>query len=220
MTGSIKGDTDLVKQRSAISGITSFFTSVRTTIVVLGLLAIASILGTIFPQNVDPSEFRHTASSFYYRLVVILDLNDVYRSWWFTLLLLVLAGNIVGCLLQRLPRIPKEWKGASEKGSIRFTKEDARPVDEIRTHLESAMGKVLGSPSTVLNDTEGIKLVWVRQRIFLLAFPLIHTANHRHSSRGSYRAVLRREGQHPYSGGGNRTRVRGVSVKTGELASL
>lgn len=174
MTGSNEAGTGSEKKDSILYGITSFFTSVRTTIVILCFLAVSSIIGTIIPQNVDMEQFQQTASPFYYRVVVILDLTNVYHCWWFTLLLLLLTANIIGCLLQRLPRIPGEWKGAAEKGSIRFSVSDSRKPGEIKGILTNAVGKLLGSPSSVREGNGETNLVWVKQRVFLLAFPLIH----------------------------------------------
>ncbi|MDQ7783813.1 MAG: cytochrome c biogenesis protein ResB [Desulfomonilaceae bacterium] len=176
MTGSKSADIGDRNQDSIFSEVTSIFTSVRTTIVVLCVLAVASIFGTIIPQNVDLDQFRRVASPFYYRLVVILDLHNVYRSWWFILLLLLLTGNLLGCLLQRLPRIPGEWKGVGKKGTIRFTLSDARPKDQVRAILAPVLGKLMGSSPSVVEDAKSTILIWVRHRVFLLAFPLIHAA--------------------------------------------
>jgi len=177
MTGSSSADTGDEKQGTILSEITIFFTSVRTTIVVLCLLAVASILGTIIPQNVDLDQFRRVASPFYYRLVILLDLHNVYRSWWFILLLLLLTGNLLGCLLQRLPRIPREWRGTAEKGTIRFTLNESKPMNEVRGTLIPVLSKVFGSSPSVEEEHGGaVKLTWVKHRVFLLAFPLIHLA--------------------------------------------
>ncbi len=176
MTGSNRADTGFKKQASLASELITFFTSVRTTIVVLCILAAASIFGTLIPQNVDLDQFRRVASPFYYRLVMILDLHNMYRSWWFILLLLVLAANLLGCLLQRLPRIPGEWREAPKKGSIRFTFSDARRISEVQAILIPALSKLIGSSPSVTEDGESVSVKWVKHRFFLLAFPLIHTA--------------------------------------------
>lgn len=176
MTDSKTGKPGTSPKDSVFTDIASFFTSVRTTIAILGLLAVASILGTVLPQHVDPEQLRQTASPFAYRLILILDLNNVYQSWWFVLLLLLLTGNLLGCLLQRLPKIPGEWKGAAEKSTIRFTLSDARPVDEIGSMVVDAVNGVLGSTSKTVQLEGERSLVWVKQRIFLLAFPLIHVS--------------------------------------------
>lgn len=161
---------------SVFSEVASFFTSVRTTIAILCCLAVASILGTLFPQGVDLEEIRRTTSSFSYRLLVILDLHNMYRSWWFILLLLLLAANLFGCLLKRLPRIPKDWRDAAENTSLSFRLFDSRPLHDVREALTRAVGEMMHSGPTVTETDGEIRLVWVRQRVFLLGFPLIHTA--------------------------------------------
>ncbi len=176
MPGSNSTDTSNGNQSSIASEIITFFTSVRTTIIVLSVLAVASILGTIIPQNVDLDQFRRVASPFTYRLVLILDLHNVYRSWWFILLLLLLTGNLLGCLFQRLPRIPGEWKGAAEKGTIRFSFNDARPMNEVKGILMPVLSKLLGSSPSAVQNGDSVSLRWVKHRVFLLAFPLIHVA--------------------------------------------
>lgn len=164
------------EKRPAISAIASFFTSVRTTIAILCCLAVTSIVGTLIPQNVNLEQLQGSVSPFYYRLTVILDLHNVYRSWWFTLLLVLLTANLVGCLVQRLRKIPREWRETAGKSSLSFTRFDTRPLNEIRDLLtRSLSGLMHGSPQIIDRDGE-IKLVWVRQRVFLLGFPLIHAA--------------------------------------------
>lgn len=164
------------KEQSVLSDIAAFFTSVRTTIVILCCLAVASILGTIIPQNINLEELRRTASPFYFRIVVILDLHNLYRSWWFIVLLLLLTSNLIGCLFQRLPKIPKEWRGAAEKGSLSFRRSDARPIHEVKGILTESVSKLMNKNPTVVEGGEATQLVWVKQRIFLLGFPLIHIA--------------------------------------------
>ncbi|MFH1112983.1 MAG: cytochrome c biogenesis protein ResB [Pseudomonadota bacterium] len=176
MTASNRADNDQKANGSSGSDIIAFFTSVRTTITVLCLLAVASVFGTFIPQNVDLEEFRRVASPFYYRLVMILDLHNMYRSWWFILLLLLLTGNLLGCLFQRLPRIPGEWRGAAKKGSIRFTFTERRPISEVRELLVPVLSNLIGTSPAVVEDGESVSLQWVKQRVFLFAFPLIHSA--------------------------------------------
>ena len=161
---------------SLFSEVASFFTSVRTTIVILCCLAVASILGTLIPQNVNLEEIRRTTSSFSYRLLVILDLHNVYRSWWFILLLMLLTANLLGCLLERLPKIPQDWRDATENASLSFRLFDSRPLHEVRDALTGAVGEMMHSGPTVTEADGEMRLVWVRQRVFLLGFPLIHTA--------------------------------------------
>jgi cytochrome c biogenesis protein len=176
MPGSKTGESGPSRTDSLFSEVTTFFTSVRTTIALLFLLAAASIVGTVIPQDVDLERLSQTAAPVYYRLTVILDLHQIYRSWWFLLLLILLSLNLLGCLLRRLPRIPEEWRGDSGKSSFSFTVSDSRSVQEVRGLLLSAVNPVLGSSPQETSSKDGLRLAWLKHRIYLLAFPLIHLA--------------------------------------------
>lgn len=176
MTGSKTGESAPSGTDSLIKEITTFFTSVRTTIGLLFLLAATSIVGTVIPQDVNLEQLRQAASPFYYRLTVVLDLHHIYRSWWFLTLLILLALNLLGCLLRRLPRIPGEWRGDSGKSSFTFKLSDGRSVDEVRNLILSAVNPVVGGTPREVRGNAGTTLVWVKHRIYLLAFPLIHIA--------------------------------------------
>lgn len=164
------------RRYSVLSDIGSLFTSVRTTIVVLFLLALTSILGTVVPQETASDLIRQISSSFLYRLIVILDLNNVYRSWWFILLLVLLSLNLVGCLTQRLPRIPLEWRGRASGRSFDFLLSDKRDPVQLTEVVCSAMENVFRGPPRVLQMREGVSLVWLKHRVHLLGFPCIHFA--------------------------------------------
>jgi len=76
-------------------------------VVLLLSIAATSILGTVIPQNQNPADYFSTYGAFLYRLFNVLDLFDMYHSWWFQVLLLLLTVNIVVCSIDRLPRT---WK--------------------------------------------------------------------------------------------------------------
>jgi cytochrome c biogenesis protein len=175
MAGSKTGGTDSSQRDSIFAEIKSFFTSVRTTIALLFLLATTSIIGTVIPQG-TPEQLSSAGPSFYYRLAVILDLHNVYRSWWFILLLIFLSLNLVGCLLRRLSAIPAEWKGTSRKTSFSFTLSDNRPPEDLKGIVISAMKGFLGVPTRVANEKSTLSLEWLKHRIYLLGFPFIHLA--------------------------------------------
>ena len=85
-----------------------FFCSLRLTLANLLLLFLAMIAGTfVNPQNDSLSNIERAFAA---RPVVLaayrwLELYDLFHSWWFTLLLLSLALNLIACSLERLPRI-------------------------------------------------------------------------------------------------------------------
>ena len=85
----------------------AFFASVRLTILLLLSLAGTSIIGTFIPQNKQPMEYLQAFGEFGYRLLSALDFFDMYRSWWFRLLIILLVLNIIICSIERLSSIRK-----------------------------------------------------------------------------------------------------------------
>ena len=164
------------KKKSLIDSIGSFFTSVRTAIALLFLLAAVSIIGTVIPQDSALDQIRQSAGSFSYRLVAILDLHKVYRSWWFVLLLVLLSLNLVGCLIRRLRVIPQEWAGGSEKNSFSFGLSVSRPLKEVRDTVVLVINRILRISPQISEKGDRITIVWSKHRIYLLGFPLIHIA--------------------------------------------
>ncbi|CAB1058778.1 Cytochrome c-type biogenesis protein Ccs1/ResB [Olavius sp. associated proteobacterium Delta 1] len=84
------------------SKIWNFFTSVKLTIVLLLSLAITSIIGTLIPQNEDPQAYFEAFGGVLYQLFNLLDLFDMYHSWWFQLLIVLLTANIIVCSIDRI----------------------------------------------------------------------------------------------------------------------
>ena len=78
------------------------FASVKLTIVLLLSLAATSIIGTLIPQNEDPQAYFQTFGRVLYRFFSILDLFDMYHSWWFQLLILLLTANVIICSIDRM----------------------------------------------------------------------------------------------------------------------
>ncbi|MEI8182933.1 MAG: cytochrome c biogenesis protein ResB [Desulfomonile sp.] len=170
------GDSISSGQDSLWQAVASFFTSVRTAISLLFLLAAASIVGTVVPQDVGLDHIGQSAGSFYFRLSAILDLHKVYRSWWFILLLVLLSLNLVGCLTRRLRAISEEWRGNSEKNSFIFTACDARQPAEVQALIVKVLTRVLRTQPRISENLGVVSAGWIKHRIYLLGFPLIHLA--------------------------------------------
>ncbi len=88
----------------------SFLSSIKLAVVVFFLLAAGSILGTVIEQGLSPQEYRFQYGERWAYWIQFLRLNNVYHSWWFTFLLLLLAINLMACLSKRLPYI---WRAYS-----------------------------------------------------------------------------------------------------------
>jgi cytochrome c biogenesis protein len=91
-----------------VDAVFRFFCSLKLTLANILLLFLAMVAGTfVNPSNSPLTEieaaFRgRPALLAAYR---IFELYDLFHSWWFTLLLLSLALNLIACSVERLPRI-------------------------------------------------------------------------------------------------------------------
>jgi cytochrome c biogenesis protein len=102
--GSIKG---IIMNENEISAdplrtVWKFFATVRLTVVLLLTLALTSIIGTVVPQNEQPEAYIQAFGEFLYRFFNLLDIFDMYHSWWFQFLLLLLTLNVIVCSVDRL----------------------------------------------------------------------------------------------------------------------
>lgn len=85
-----------------IESLWAFFVSVRLTVVILLSMAALSIIGTLIPQNENPAEYFRAFGPFLYQVLTTLDIFDMYRSWWFQGLIIMLVVNIIICSIDRL----------------------------------------------------------------------------------------------------------------------
>ena len=87
-----------------------FFSSVKLTLVLLIILAIASLLGTLIPQQEGAVEFARGLSPGMFQLFSSLNLFDMYHSSWFRIIIALLALNLIVCSLNRLPATLKRFQ--------------------------------------------------------------------------------------------------------------
>lgn len=79
-----------------------FFASVKLSVVILLSLAVTSIVGTVIPQNENPMLYQQKFGEELYNLFDMLNIFDMYHSWWFRFLLCLLTVNILVCSINRL----------------------------------------------------------------------------------------------------------------------
>jgi cytochrome c biogenesis protein len=96
------------ESHKAIERVFRFFCSLRLTLANLLLLFLAMIAGTfVNPQNdsLVNIERAFAGRTWLLRSYRWFELYDLFHSWWFTLILLSLALNLIACSIERLPRI-------------------------------------------------------------------------------------------------------------------
>lgn len=92
-------------KKSISQSIRDFFCSLKLTMFTLITLAVISIIGTVIPQGTPPPEYLQSISQNKLKLYKSLGFFDMYHSWWFILLLLLLSLNLLACSVKRLPGI-------------------------------------------------------------------------------------------------------------------
>jgi len=126
------------------------FASVKLALGLLLALAVASIAGTIIPQNAHPAAYQQLLGE-YAPLARLLGLDDMYHAWWFLGLLALLAANLVICSLDRLPRTlaavgkdPADDLARPRKASkeIRLATPPERAVELATAVLAKSLGRI------------------------------------------------------------------------------
>lgn len=92
---------------TVINQIWDFFASVKLAIFTLCTLAITSIIGTVIPQGENTAFYINKYGPKTAQFMRILDIPEMYYSWWFLGLLGVLSCNLIICSFDRFPRV---WK--------------------------------------------------------------------------------------------------------------
>ncbi|MFP4475796.1 MAG: cytochrome c biogenesis protein ResB [Desulfatibacillaceae bacterium] len=138
-----------------------FFASVRLTVALLLILAATSVIGTLIPQNQSQRFYFEEYGEFLYRLFSFLDFFDMYRSWWFQVILALVAVNLLVCSFQRLPstwRVVKKKptkfnRALFERADTKFSYRSRMSAEEAEAGIVALFGKSrLGRP--VVEKTE------------------------------------------------------------------
>lgn len=82
-----------------------FLGSRKTAITILALIILAAAAGSFIPQGQGQGQCLLSAKTC--PLTRFFQLNDIYRSWWFSGLLIFLGLSLFRCTLKRL----KSWPG-------------------------------------------------------------------------------------------------------------
>ncbi|MBF0226432.1 MAG: cytochrome c biogenesis protein ResB [Desulfobacterales bacterium] len=92
---------------SYINDLKKFFASIKLSVFLLLTIAVTSIIGTIIPQNESIEFYTHKYGNFWLKIFKALNVIDMYHSWWFRLLMLLLTLNIIVCSVNRLSSMIK-----------------------------------------------------------------------------------------------------------------
>lgn len=117
-----------VRSQSIFDKIWNFFTSIKVGVGIIAIIAIAAAIGTILPQEyfipigADPlqhyTEQYGTFGTLYYKL----GFTQLYSSWWFVLLMGLLALSLIAASVDRGVPLYKSLKNQRVKKHASFFK--------------------------------------------------------------------------------------------------
>lgn len=81
------------------------FSSVKLALFTFFILAVTSIIGTIIPQGKEMQFYVDAFGPGTAKLFQLLNVPDMYNSWWFVSLLVLFSINLIVCTIDRFPNI-------------------------------------------------------------------------------------------------------------------
>ncbi|WP_025028031.1 cytochrome c biogenesis protein ResB [Caldalkalibacillus mannanilyticus] len=96
-----------VYQKTIVDHVWNFFASVKIAVWLIAITLVASMFGTIYPQqlfipsNANPYQYYPETYGFGGYLYVAFGLHNMYGSWWFVTLLVMIGISLVICSIDR-----------------------------------------------------------------------------------------------------------------------
>lgn len=118
------------EERGFLFVLVDLFRSLKLTISLLILLAILSVIGTVITQNATRAEYIQRYGIGLYEVLNFFSLFDMYHSWWFGAILVLLVINLVSCSFQRFPGVWRQTFRSSGSGALEDSMLKALPFVE------------------------------------------------------------------------------------------
>ena len=106
--------------------------------ILLVLILGCSLAGSLIGQGNDPAWYIKTYPG-WHGLLLALGLDDVFNSWYFITLLVLLCLNLVLCSLVRIRRVAGAARNAAKNAAVLETKVSLTPAetDQLQTYLRN-----------------------------------------------------------------------------------
>jgi len=170
------------KEEGFIEILLNLFRSVKLTIALLIILAILSVIGTVIKQNAPSVEYIERYGIDLYNVLEFFNLFDMYHSWWFSTILLLLVINLVACSVHRLPGIFTQVFRKSGLGGLEDSMVKTLPyVEKIRISdtqkkegdIPSGLKKLFRNPIRIETES-AITFYSEKGRFSRLGVPITH----------------------------------------------
>lgn len=163
----------------------SVMISLRVTVVTLILITAACFAGMFFDQtkSFDEHAAQWAEAAWKLKLYTFLEMYDVFASWWFGLVVVVLLVNLSACSVERLPKIwfdvwrPRKQLSDEQIRGIRHLWRGRVPESE-RAKAERIMDAIMG-PGVVTSTEGGVRFSflererWGRFGVYVVHFGLV-----------------------------------------------
>jgi len=162
-----------------------FFSSIQLSLFTFFVLAIASIVGTIIPQKKEAAFYMAEFGPKLAKLFDVLSVPDMYNSWWFLSLLVLLSINLIVCTFDRLPKVwhmvvmdnLETTRERLERMSHRHSFLVANDRDEATSAAAAVLGR-FGRELRRAESEEGVLLfnqrgAWTRLGVYVVHFSVL-----------------------------------------------
>ena len=137
-----------------------FFSSLKLTISLFLALAITSIFGTIIQQGLPLGRYEALYGPRVFSFLKFFNIFDMYHSWWFTLLLILLSVNVIVCTGKQIPRIIKLILPEKNKfddrifgsSQINKTVQCRKSLSDLEQQITSLLKSLVSKPVQVKKD--------------------------------------------------------------------
>lgn len=163
------------KEIGLIDAFWSIFSSMKTAIVLLLILAAVSITGTLITQNAPPEAYINAYGESKYHLLRNLGLTDVYHSGWYGFLLALIGVNLTVCSINRFktawqrtfhPTVPTkvdQIRNMQRSESIKCREAISEVADKVASTLRSGSFRVYSEQTgeeVSIYATKGRLAIW------------------------------------------------------------
>ncbi len=154
--------------------------SMPVAILLLVLIAVASVIGTVLQQNQDQTAYLQQFGPTWYWTFRALGLFDMYHTWWFMTILGLLMFSLAACLLRNTPRFLHEMKNRKGTLSDRARSHMAHKFDLSLNDKNRAVSAIKSSlPDWKWIETQVGDVLWLRGdkgRFHKWGYILVHAA--------------------------------------------
>ncbi len=180
-----EGVTSGNKETSALSRFYArawrLFCSLRVTVVVLIGVATGCFTGMFYDQTLTYEEHaaQWSERAWKLKLFTFLELNDVFHSWWFALVIIALALNLTACSIERLPKIWIDIQNPVRELSDKQLRGIRHRYQNTVTDLDKVTHIVMGlfGPKTRFTEKEGVRYYYAeRHRYARTGVYIVHIA--------------------------------------------